>query len=244
MKINLKPLLVYVSIIILSLLVSWPFFNKLVNKQIQMMHMNPDLSEITLTNLSMINPLILSLIALLIGHFLHEKTELKSIIYEKGNFKDTILVSVISGVLVGLCLGMGNLVFNSGAEDMIVEKASFINLLGGISHGGIIEELITRFGLMTFITFMLVKIFKRKTTFIYIISIILSAVIFSLGHLPSALVGIDEHYFIIIVKVITLNTFAGTVYGFLYYKYYLESAMLAHVFTHMTMQTLYLFSFK
>ncbi|MBF0840846.1 hypothetical protein [Mammaliicoccus lentus] len=91
MKINLKPLLVYVSIIILSLLVSWPFFNKLVNKQIQMMHINPDLSEITLTNLSMINPLILSLIALLIGHFLHEKTELKSIIiYEKGNFKDTI----------------------------------------------------------------------------------------------------------------------------------------------------------
>src|SRR5699024_2857920 len=110
MKINLKPLLVYVSIIILSLLVSWPFFNKLVNKQIQMMHINPDLSEITLTNLSMINPLILSLIALLIGQFLHEKTELKSIIYEKGNFKDTILVSVISGVLVGLCLGMGNLV--------------------------------------------------------------------------------------------------------------------------------------
>ena len=176
--------------------------------QIQMMHIDPDLSEITLTNLSMINPLILSLIALLIGHFLHEKTELKSIIYEKGNFKDTILVSVISGALVGFCLGMGNLVFNSGAEDMIVEKASFINLLGGISHGGIIEELITRFGLMTFITFMLVKIFKRKTTFIYIISIILSAVIFSLGHLPSALVGIDEHYFIIIVKVITLNTFA------------------------------------
>ncbi|MGF2097771.1 CPBP family glutamic-type intramembrane protease [Mammaliicoccus lentus] len=125
---------------------------------------------------------------------------------------------------------MGNLVFNSGAEDMIVEKASFINLLGGISYGGIIEELITRFGLMTFITFMLIKIFKRKTTFIYIISIILSAVIFSLGHLPSALVGIDEHYFIIILKVITLNTFAGTVYGFLYYKYYLESAMLAHVF--------------
>ena len=58
MKINLKPLLVYVSIIILSLLVSWPFFNKLVNMQIQMMHIDPDLSEITLTNLSMINPLI------------------------------------------------------------------------------------------------------------------------------------------------------------------------------------------
>lgn len=240
MKINLKPLLIYVSIIILSLLVSWPFFNKLVNMQIQMMHIDPDLSEITLTNLSMINPLILSLIALLIGHFLHEKTELKSIIYEKGNFKDTILVSVISGVLVGLCLGMGNLVFNSGPEDMIVEKASFINLLGGISYGGIIEELITRFGLMTFITFVLIKIFKRKTTFIYIISILLSAGIFSLGHLPSALVGIDEDYFIIIIKVITLNTFAGTVFGFLYYKYYLESAMLAHALTHITMQTLYL----
>src|SRR5699024_12301422 len=98
----------------------------------------------------MINPLILSLIALLIGHFLHEKTELKSIIYEKGNFKDTILVSVISGALVGFCLGMGYLVCSSAAEDMIGEKASFISLFGGISNGGIIDELISRLGLISF----------------------------------------------------------------------------------------------
>lgn len=53
------------------------------------------------------------------------------------------------------------------------------------------------------------------------------AVLFGLGHLPAtaALVPLTP---LMIIRALLLNGLAGLVYGYLYWKYGLEAAMLAH----------------
>ena len=66
------------------------------------------------------------------------------------------------------------------------------------------------------------------------LAILVSAVLFGVGHLPAAaMVGMPLTA-PVIARVVTLNAFAGIVFGWLFWRRSLEAAMLAHAVTHLS----------
>ena len=98
-------------------------------------------------------------------------------------------------------------------------------------YGGIGEEILFRLFVMTLIIWIFFKIKKtaegKPTTIGIWLAIIISAVIFGLGHLPIT-GNITIITPIIVARVILLNGVAGIIFGWLYWKKGLESAMISH----------------
>ena len=96
-------------------------------------------------------------------------------------------------------------------------------------YGGTTEEILMRLFLMTFLIWIGMKLFKQSkpTKAGIIIPILLAAIIFGLGHLPitASLTQIDT---LVVTRAIILNGIGGVVFGWLFWKKGLESAMIAH----------------
>lgn len=98
-------------------------------------------------------------------------------------------------------------------------------------YGGIAEEIMFRLFLMTFFVWVLFKIKTTKdgrpTRFQIWLGNILSSVIFGLGHLgiTGFLAAIT---LAVVLRAVLLNGVVGVVFGWLYWRKGLESAMIAH----------------
>lgn len=98
-----------------------------------------------------------------------------------------------------------------------------------------------RWGLMSLLVFMLNWlrrwrafgriVVERPSPLIYWSSICLAALVFAVAHLPSAAV-IGPLTQAVIARVLLLNAVAGVVFGWLFWRYTLESAMVAHAALH------------
>jgi membrane protease YdiL (CAAX protease family) len=62
-------------------------------------------------------------------------------------------------------------------------------------------------------------------------AILLSAILFGLGHLP-AVSGFVPLTPVIVVRTMLLNAMAGVVFGWLFWRRSLEAAMVAHATSH------------
>lgn len=94
-------------------------------------------------------------------------------------------------------------------------------LFSGIVYGGIVKEIMLRLFFMSLVTFILYKVFARKKDQKYIpqsfywISIIVSGLVFALGHLPAVYLSFNVT-FIVLFRIIFMNSFAGILFGYLY----------------------------
>ncbi|HMB57386.1 MAG TPA: CPBP family intramembrane glutamic endopeptidase [Arenimonas sp.] len=95
-------------------------------------------------------------------------------------------------------------------------------------YGGIGEELQLRLFMMTLLVWAL-SLFTRNRprAGIFWIAIVAAALLFGAGHLPAAaqMWPLDA---VVVTRIIVLNSLGGLVFGWLYWKHGLESAMLAH----------------
>jgi hypothetical protein len=96
-------------------------------------------------------------------------------------------------------------------------------------YGGTTEEILMRLFLMAFFIWIGMKLFKQKepSKIGIIIVIFLVAIIFGLGHLPIT-ASITKITPIVVARAIILNGIGGIVFGWLFWKNGLESAMIAH----------------
>ena len=98
-------------------------------------------------------------------------------------------------------------------------------------YGGITEELLLRLFLMTLIAWIIWKTaFKGQrppTAGVFWIAIVVAALLFGVGHLPAA-AGIWPLTPLVIIRTIALNALAGLAFGFIYWRWGLEYAMVAH----------------
>jgi membrane protease YdiL (CAAX protease family) len=102
-------------------------------------------------------------------------------------------------------------------------------------YGGITEEVITRFGAMSFIVFILSKLSGGLKGWNYWLAIAITAVLFGLGHLPMLNMAIQDPPATLITFIILGNAAAGAVFGWLYWKRGLEAAIIAHMMAHVVM---------
>ncbi len=98
-------------------------------------------------------------------------------------------------------------------------------------YGGITEELLLRLFLMTLIAWILWKIGLRvreqPSQWVFWAAIVLSALLFGVAHLPAA-AAIWPLTPIVITRTLVLNSLLGIAFGFLYWQWGLEYAMLSH----------------
>ena len=98
-------------------------------------------------------------------------------------------------------------------------------------YGGINEEVLNRLFLMSLLLWLFSKIKKTKegkpTIFTTWLAIIIAAIIFGLLHIPSTAVFIIITPFVI-ARAVILNGIGGVIFGWLYWKKGLESAMISH----------------
>jgi hypothetical protein len=99
-------------------------------------------------------------------------------------------------------------------------------------YGGITEELLLRFGVLTLFVWALAKVSHTAdglpTAAAFWAANLLAAILFGVGHLPAtAAMGVPLTK-IVVLRAIVLNGVAGVVFGYLYWKQGLESAMVAH----------------
>jgi len=152
---------------------------------------------------------------------------------KNAEFKSLLLPSIGLGILSGVLIVIFSLVFNTfipefqNIEILVAPWKSFLASF----YGGIAEEVLLRLFLLSLIVWIIFKIKKGKdgktTNFGVWIAIILSSIIFGLGHLP-ATAQIVELNTIVIMRAIILNGIGGVVFGWLYWKKGLESAIMAH----------------
>lgn len=108
-------------------------------------------------------------------------------------------------------------------------------LIVGVLYGGLAEEVMMRWGLMSLLVWMLTRVFARREATppaaVFIAALLISAALFAAGHLP-ALMAFTEPNTALVFRTLALNLLAGAVYGWLFWRRALEIAMAAHAATH------------
>lgn len=163
----------------------------------------------------------------------------------KSNFYLAIIISFICSSLTVLAdkFIWGPLVPEIGN---VVHKFDPIYLLSGIFYGGVVEEIILRLFNLSLIAFILYKAFARKKdkenipSSIYWVAILISTILFALGHLPATLAYFGIASVPIILRMIIFNAIPGLAFGYLYWKKGLEYAIICHMFTHVFNQLIWL----
>jgi membrane protease YdiL (CAAX protease family) len=200
----------------------------------------------------LIQSLVIFSIAIFMGLFLYKRVGFNLPILEGwlegkevGSYLKSILgISIGLGVLSGIIIVVLSFlftpvssIFQNASISVPIWKAFLACFYGGIS-----EEILLRLFLMTLIVWIFYKIKKTadgKPTVIGIwLAIIISAVIFGLGHLPitGTITSITP---LIVVRAVLLNGIAGIVFGWLYWKKGLESAMIAHFSADIVLQVIF-----
>jgi membrane protease YdiL (CAAX protease family) len=148
--------------------------------------------------------------------------------------KPQILPGLIAGVLGGLLL-FASLRLSPAA---IAALQGQFNppLHARILYGGITEEVLLRWGLMTAFTWLAWRLFQGKCGAVKPVltwlAIAVSALLFGVGHLPVASFLIGSLNGPVVLFVVGLNATFGLVFGWLFWRRGLESAMIAHAMTH------------
>jgi hypothetical protein len=112
-------------------------------------------------------------------------------------------------------------------------------LVMGILYGGITEELLLRWGMLSLFAWLGWR-FGRRTPdgaarpAVVWTAIFASALLFGVGHLPAvaAFVPLTP---VLVVRTILLNALAGVAFGWLFWRRSLESAMIAHATGHVVL---------
>ncbi|MFJ8259252.1 CPBP family intramembrane glutamic endopeptidase [Peribacillus asahii] len=225
-----------------------PAMIPLLEEQLQSLPNVPDLPFEVLVISSLINPLILLIIAIIVGQLTAPKLKLDSYLYHhmQGNrsiwktFKSNLPIGIILGVIVSAIFFIFELIFQPYLPEtlkMSVESRNLVNTLNGIFYGGIVEELLLRWGLMSLLIWMMWKVFQRSKSApspaIFWISIIMSSILFALGHLGVNMLAAPLTL-LILTRMLLLNGIGGIVFGWLYWKKGLEIAMVSHATLHIT----------
>ena len=194
--------------------------------------------------LLLVNPLIFLSLAVLIGSICFRKVELKApILSSKFDIqkhqpliKEFLKVGVISGVALGIILTLVSIF----SEQMINSELfnsqlnSELSLVTRLMYGGITEEIILRFGLMTFLVWIMSKITKSESNSVFLVAILISSLLFAVAHLPVVYATVEVVSLGLVTYILIGNSIGGLVYGYLYWKKGLECSMISHMTTHIT----------
>lgn len=196
--------------------------------------------------LILINPAILIILFSLLGTILYDKVKLRVPILEVSlnngekipySLRDIFRFGLFMGVVAGLLIMGIARIFDPYLPDAFQEatKGPSLSILSRVLYGGIAEEIMMRFGLMSFFIWLIYKISKKLNNSAYWFGIILSSIVFAFGHFPILFQTVSDPGAFLYAYIILGNSVGGLIFGYVYFKKGLESAMIAHAMAHVTM---------
>ena len=181
-----------------------------------------------------------------VGIFLSKKIGLWK--DEKNLTKKPLMAATVVSVIGGLALILLDIFFFGKHSQIIMDsyanKPTVFFALASVLYGGVIEEVMLRLFTMSLVAFILHKVFDRKrekpSEGILIVANVVSAALFAVGHLPAtyALMGLTP---LILLRCFLLNGGIGLLFGWLYRKYGLRYAMIAHAGCHVISKLIWIF---
>ncbi|MEO1855225.1 CPBP family intramembrane glutamic endopeptidase [Chromohalobacter sp.] len=143
--------------------------------------------------------------------------------------------SLVAGVVGGVGLfAIGGFGFPAALAE--VEQQFSVPIIARVLYGGVTEELLLRWGLMTVLVWLAWRFlqYRRGTPRpLYVwLAIVVSALLFGAGHLPAAAMQAGELTGYVVLFIVGTNTTFGVLFGYLYWRYGLEAAIIAHAFAH------------
>lgn len=197
----------------------------------------------TFKYLLLINPLIMVTLAVIIGHFITSKVGLHSFILENIIQGKPIEKNVINNLFIyaipfGLAAGIFLVLYTYFLSPYLPKELSELdklyqpNFLIRFLYGGITEEILLRWGILSLIIWVFKLIFKDTKPLFWWLSIFISSILFGMGHLPITFILIKNVTPFLIFFIISSNALFGIVAGWLFWKKGLEYSMLAHIAAH------------
>jgi len=209
--------------------------------------------------LSGVNPLLLLVVACLLGAYAAPKVGLRSHLVDRAGGGDglrqrlrpevglAVGVGVFGGlVVVALDVALApfvardlpqSAVGGAGATAVDVVAYAPVRFL----YGGVTEEVLLRFGLMSVLVLVGWVVTGRRSdgpgAGVMWVAVAVSAVLFGVGHLP-ALAQSVELTAALVARTVLLNAVAGVAFGWLYWRRSLEAAMVAHAAFHVPLVAL------
>ncbi len=203
--------------------------------------------------LSVIQSTVFLSLAVLIGFTLAPKVGLSSPVAEaaaegralSSALKPQIIPGLIGGLAGGAAILASWVLAKPFLPPIFVSRAEKFNrllpLLTRLFYGGITEELLLRWGVLTFLVWAAWRLLqggRGRPHIIYFVSaIVVSSVVFGLGHLPIAFALAEHVTTPIVFFIITANSVFGLIAGYLYWKKGLEAAIIAHMLAHVVIVT-------
>jgi membrane protease YdiL (CAAX protease family) len=205
------------------------------------------LSPAVLAALLLVNPLLLVTAGAALGAALAHRVGIASAI--AGTHAPRLAAP--SAIAIGFVLALGIVALDHVLEPALGPQWTAVraaanaspvvpSLVAGMLYGGIAEELVMRWGLMSLCAWLILRVRRRTEpsasdgrpgALVVRSSIVIANLAFAAGHLPVLLQQVDPTV-PVVLRTLALNGAAGLVYGWLCWRRSLESAMLAHAATH------------
>lgn len=204
-----------------------------------------EVPDAALRLLLLVNPLVLVTVAAAVGAACAHRVGLRSALAgASGARLDAPTAVTIGMALASVLMGADAVLADHLGQEWqrVVAQSNAApwlpQLTLGMLYGGLAEEVLLRWGLMSLVVWCAYRSIHRSGDAagppgqgIVWFGIVASAAVFAVGHLPAlgqelALSGP------IVARTLGLNGLAGLAYGWLFWRRSLESAMLAHAATH------------
>lgn len=200
----------------------------------------PGLSLPALAALTLIQPTLLLIAAAASGAALAPRVGLASHV-AKVNVRNVVTaelpLALVYGVATGIVVvALDIALFHSPSAVAPASARTIIDgLIGGALYGGVTEEIMMRWGLMSLVVWagarLVARDAARPVPGVYLVAIAIVALLFAAGHLPAAM-AIAPLTTALVFRILLLNALAGLVFGWLFWRRSLECAMFAHASVH------------
>ena len=161
--------------------------------------------------------------------------------------KMPLLAALIISVVGGLALILPDLLYFGKYEQALLDvyavKPTIPYLLATVTYGAVIEEVMLRLFMMSLVAFVLHLLFERKrdsvSAAVLVAANVVSALLFAVGHLPGndMMFGLTP---MIVIRCILLNGVFGLAFGWLYRRFGLRYAMIAHGGCHVVSKLIWI----
>ena len=159
--------------------------------------------------------------------------------------KPQIVPGLIGGLAAGIAIPLAWLFWKPFLSPTFVTRAERLNRFlpfpTRLLYGGITEELLLRWGVMTLLVWLAWRVFQKgkgkPRAASFVSAIIISSVVFGLGHLPLVRAMAVNFTVAIVGYIVVANGLFGLIAGYLYWKRGLEAAIIAHMLTHVVLIT-------
>lgn len=191
--------------------------------------------------LTMIQPAILTGIAVLVGGLTAPKVGLEAPAIRAVVNGDSPLPAVkrqcIPALVVGAIGAVVLVLYQLGPGSTLTGTTGFDTpLLTRILYGGITEEILTRWGLVSLFVWLGWLMWRRPASLppgITAMAVGLAAALFAAGHLPTLYALESGADGALVMAVLLGNAIPGILFGMLFVRRGLEAAMMAHMATHL-----------